>query len=319
MPNDDIRTILVIRACALGDFILTLPAIGALRKRFPGARLEIMGYPHILALAEGRGYADRIGSFERGGMAAFFLQGSVLPPDLVTYFESLDLVFSLVSDREGVFADNLGRAGVSNLISYHPFPSTGRRVHIIDHLLRALEPLGVDGGDSRPRVLTLPSDRIFASGFLEEQGLTQGERLVALHPGSGGEKKVWSLEAFSQVADWAEEKLEATVLIISGPADADQAHRVAGRMRKRPIIVEGLSVVELASVLERCELFVGNDSGVTHLSWGVGVKTLAIFGPSDPLVWGPRGEGTLTLRRGENLDLIRPRDVIAGLKRLVNC
>jgi ADP-heptose:LPS heptosyltransferase len=108
----------------------------------------------------------------------------------------------------------------------------------------------------------------------------------------------------------------ANVLIISGPADGDNSHRVAGLMKKRPIIVENLSVLELASVLERCDIFVGNDSGVTHLSWAVGTKTLAIFGPTDPLVWGPRGEGTVICRRGESLDLVRSEDVVAELEEL---
>src|SRR5512135_2059255 len=90
--------ILVVRGGAIGDFILTLPAIGALRDRWPDAHLEILGYPHILELANGRYYADAIRSIEARALAGFFVPHNILDPGLVDYFGSFQLVVSYLFD-----------------------------------------------------------------------------------------------------------------------------------------------------------------------------------------------------------------------------
>ena len=108
--------ILVIRGGAIGDFILTLPAVRLLRENFPDAHLEILGYRHIVALAEGRFYADATRSIEYGPMAGFFIPRSVLAPDLVEYFASFQQVVSYLFDPDGFFEANLRRAGVKNLL-----------------------------------------------------------------------------------------------------------------------------------------------------------------------------------------------------------
>ena len=91
------RSILVIRGGAIGDFILTLPALKLLRNGFPDARIEILGYKHIIALAENRFYAQATRSIEYGPLASFFSNQSELPAELADYFASFDLVISTFS------------------------------------------------------------------------------------------------------------------------------------------------------------------------------------------------------------------------------
>lgn len=110
------KRILVIRGGAIGDFILTLPAIKLLRDRFPQARIEILGHPHIIALAEERFYADAIRSIESAQLAGFFARNSALAPEWAAYFGSFDLVLSYLFDPDGIFAANLRRCGVATLI-----------------------------------------------------------------------------------------------------------------------------------------------------------------------------------------------------------
>ena len=108
--------ILVIRGGAIGDFILTLPAIKLLRENFPDAHIEILGYRHIVAVAEGRFYAEGARSIEYGPMAGFFVPNSVLDPALVEYFASFQQVISYLFDPDGFFEGNLRRAGVKNFL-----------------------------------------------------------------------------------------------------------------------------------------------------------------------------------------------------------
>src|SRR4051794_33100813 len=108
--------ILVIRGGAIGDFILTLPAIALLREAFPSAQIEILGYKHIIALAEMSGYADATRSIEYGPLATFFTRDGELAPELVEYFSGFQQVVSYLFDPDEIFANNLKRAGVRNLL-----------------------------------------------------------------------------------------------------------------------------------------------------------------------------------------------------------
>src|SRR4029434_3380255 len=90
--------ILIIRGGAIGDFVLTLPALRLLRDAFPAAHIEIIGYRHIVALAEGRFYADAARSIEFGPLAGFFARGGTLDEELVEYFRSFQQVVSYLFD-----------------------------------------------------------------------------------------------------------------------------------------------------------------------------------------------------------------------------
>jgi len=109
----------MIRGGAIGDFILTLPALKALRDACPHAHIEILGYKHIAVLAENRFYAQAVRSIEYGPLSAFFAKNSELPADLANYFASFDLIISYLYDPDRIFENNLRRCGVENLLCGH--------------------------------------------------------------------------------------------------------------------------------------------------------------------------------------------------------
>src|ERR1700751_960977 len=108
--------ILVIRGGAIGDFILTLPALNALRDAWPHAQIEILGYKHIALLAENRFYAMAVRSIEYGPLSSFFAKNSELPGELANYFASFDLIISYLYDPDLILQNNLRRSGVENVI-----------------------------------------------------------------------------------------------------------------------------------------------------------------------------------------------------------
>ncbi|HID94922.1 MAG TPA: glycosyltransferase family 9 protein [Candidatus Latescibacteria bacterium] len=286
--------ILVIRTGAIGDLVLTLPVIGALRAAYPDAQIEVMGYPSRLSLIDGRYYADRISSIDQQEIAPFFSENSSLSDRLVSYFSGFDLIVSFCVDEDGVFADNLRRTGAGQVLSLNPIPDPNCSAHIIEHLLEPIRALGVPVTETSPKIFLASEDRKFAEAFWQEHRL---EQAVAIHPGSGSRKKRWRPERFATLSDWVMRDLEAAVILISGPADEDAVMEVANRITAgRPVILETPSLVHLASIIERCGCFVGNDSGISHIAAAVGTPTVAIFGPSDAEVWGPRGDHTVILK-----------------------
>src|SRR5947207_75810 len=146
--------ILVIRGGAIGDFILTLPGLKALRDAQPYAQIEILGYKHIAALGENRFYAQAVRSIEYGPLASFFAKNSQLPPELATYFASFDLVISYLYDPDGIFESNLCRCGVDRLIRGPA--KINKREHAARQLARPLEELGFRVHDLAARIFPLP-------------------------------------------------------------------------------------------------------------------------------------------------------------------
>src|SRR4051795_10389603 len=181
--------ILVIRGGAIGDFILTLPALKALRDARPQAHIEILGYKHIAALAENRFYAQAVYSIEYGPLARFFARNSELPAKLADYFASFDLIVSYLYDPDQIFETNVRRCGVQNLIC-GPARIVENAGNATRQLARPIEELAINVTDFAERVFPSIEDREFARGFLR----SLQQPVVAIHPGSGSREKNWPLQ-----------------------------------------------------------------------------------------------------------------------------
>src|SRR3989440_682226 len=158
--------ILVIRGGAIGDFILTLPALKALRDACPHAYMEILGYKHIAVLAEKRFYAQAVRSIEYGPLSSFFARNSELPAELANYFASFDLIISYLYDPDRIFENNLRRCGVENLLC-GPAKIVESAEHAARQLAQPVEEMGIRVGDLTEKVFPLIDDRQFARKFLQ--------------------------------------------------------------------------------------------------------------------------------------------------------
>src|SRR6266852_8238448 len=120
---------LVIRGGAIGDFILTLPALAALRAQFPRAHLEVLGYPHIAQLALSGGLAERVQSIESRALAGFFARNGELAEELADYFSEFDLIVSYLYDPDEIFQINVGRCTVGQFIAGPHRPDEKGHLH----------------------------------------------------------------------------------------------------------------------------------------------------------------------------------------------
>lgn len=287
---------LIVRIGALGDFIQTLPAIGTIRHYFPDAEIDLLGYPSLMELAHGRYYAHHLSRFDQPGISALFTENPSLQEALVNYLKEFDVIVSYVGGS-GIFTKNLKRVNTKKVFVQNSLPQPGGKVHIIDHLLKPVLDMGLDPLSKIPKVYLTEEDRKLAESFLRQHGVRAGNRMaVAIHPGSGGRQKCWPVERFAEVIRRLSEEAAWQILLVEGPADADRVRKILDLASEwKPTRLINLSLPKLAAVLEKCDAFLGNDSGVTHLAAAVGTKALALFGPTDPVVWGPRGENVTIL------------------------
>jgi heptosyltransferase-3 len=279
--------VLVVRGGAIGDFILTLPALKALRDAYPDARIEILGYKHIAVLAENRFYAQAVRSIEYGPLSRFFAKNSELPAESADYFATFDLIISYLYDPDGIFESNLRRCGVKNLL-FGPAKIAETSDHAAWQLARPIEELGIRVVDLTEKIFLSEEDRQFGREFLR----TPSQPIIAIHPGSGSKEKNWPLQNWIELFSrehWHVEK-RPSLIVISGEADKAQTAQLEHTWKDQNIrFAKNLPLPHLAAVLEH-SIFIGHDSGISHLAAAAGANCILLFGPTDPNVWAPRNE-----------------------------
>jgi len=281
---------------ALGDFLIAASAIDELADGSAGICIDFWSKPEHVALLTGKSYAGECHSADGALVACLFqdsLWRTVALPDFLLKAD-LVLIFGQTGSR--VMAERLDGRLSANVCWIQSFPaSDNTEMHVSEFLRRQLIGFGrpISG---KPLRLSPPVDEIQAArDLLHRLGIFSPPILV--HPGSGGRRKVWPLRNWHGLIEWMRSKLPCRVLLSIGPAD-EYMDEFSRTMRDAGVpIVSGLPLLRLAALLSLCALYVGSDSGVSHLAAAVGVPTIAVFGPTDPEVWGPRGSNVATVRR----------------------
>jgi heptosyltransferase-3 len=261
--------ILILRGGALGDLILTLPALARIRKGYPDAFIELWGRLPQAILAEPQ-FVNQARDLERAEVARLFLDGT--EPLRIGAF---DLVVSFLFDPDSTIASNLTAAGIPRVISVSPKLQGAQ--HAADQLASGLDQLGLPRLDSKDILLGDP------------RPTPERIRRLAFHIGSGSHEKNWPLRLWTELVRSLESEFDEC-LLIGGEADTDRVKEFQiGCKITRLRTLQNADLRSLVKELAGCRLFVGHDSGVTHLAAATGIPTIALFGPTDSTIWGPRG------------------------------
>lgn len=278
---------LVIRGGAIGDFILTLPAIRLLRDSIPDVRIEILGYKPIVELAVSAGLAESVRSLEHGSMAKLFVPNVPIDRELLDYFRGFNLVVSYLYDPDGYFRGNMERIGVRTFLaaSHHVEPGAG---HAAAQLARPLEKLAMYLDDPAPKIgLAIPA------------GSAGGRPVIAVHPGSGSLKKNWPATNWSRLGrELSEVFPHCRLALVTGEAEAERGVTKAMLEGWRGLDFlhwDQMPLTQLAVNFSTCAAFLGHDSGISHLAAACSLPCLLLFGPTDPATWAPRNAGVQVL------------------------
>jgi ADP-heptose:LPS heptosyltransferase len=280
------RRICVIFPGALGDFICFLPALHALART---ATVDVFARSEFADIAP-QGVA--VASLERPEISKLFASESVDDVQAHRFFRAYDAVYSWFASGEEKFVLRLqamadGRARVL------PFRPPAAEGHQADYYLSALGPL--DGLSARPLVALRAEGICWADSFSARHSL-QGRPLLALAPGSGAREKNWPAEFFLAVTRWWKQAVGGTVVLLIGPVEQERGG--TDELQSSCVVAGNLNLSRLAALLARSDIYLGNDSGVSHLAAALGVRTVVLFGPSDAHQWAPRGEKVILFRRG---------------------
>lgn len=295
--------ILVIRGGALGDFILTLPVLAALRRQFPGVHVELLAYPQFAVLALQSRLANQIHPIESRPLAAFFARDGVLNDVLSGFFAQFHVVFSYLYDPDEIFRNNLARVTRAQVIQGPHRPNESSPQHAAQQLLVPLERLGIFDADYRPALV------------LHEHSVR--ENCLVVHPGSGSESKNWPEAAWMAfLSAWLETD-HRSVLLLGGESEGDRLTRLASELPPdRLQIARSLPLDTLASRMSSCLGFVGHDSGISHLAAAAGLPGLVLWGPSNPVVWRPASSRVELLVATHGLAQLSVQSVLKRLDSL---
>jgi heptosyltransferase-3 len=293
--------ILVLRGGALGDLILTLPVLSEIRKGYPDSNLELLGiFPQArLAAPE---FVDRVERLDAPDLVSLFVKGP-LPRAVRDKLGGFDWAISFLSDPDGIVLRNLAGAGVRQLVA----GSTRMRpeVHAVFQLAEVLGQLGLTLRDPIPRLAVEPKPALSST--------------LGFHVGSGSPQKNWPIDRWIELIRRLE-GVFSEFLLVGGEADDKVIGEFRARFGLRPLralLNHGLA--DLGQALNACAVFVGHDTGVTHLAAAVGTPTVALFGPTDPKVWAPLGDHVSVVRSPDGTTAsIRPEAVAREACRLLS-
>jgi heptosyltransferase III len=282
-PPEAVERLLIWHQGALGDLLLAGPALTALSRHYSGARITALGHPERWGLFAFSLPLDGIWDSGEARWAPLFSDGD-LPPQIRERLAPFQLALVFSPHPQTGLLDRLRRAGIPAVHWLPSFPETGTEAVAV---LQARHLAGL-GLPYRPGPCQLEGE---LSQDEELPELTGPGPWLAVAPGSGQLSKNWPLAHYYEVSRALGWEYGLHVVWLAGPAEeAMLPYLEALAMAQGQVLLANRPLARVARVLSRCRLYLGNDSGLTHLAAAVGKPdVLALFGPTDPRVWAPWG------------------------------
>jgi ADP-heptose:LPS heptosyltransferase len=303
----DPRKILVIDFGQLGDVVLSLPALRAIRERFPKAAITVaVGRPGA-EVVELSGYADSTLVVDRVALRD--------GPKLVSLVRIAKLVqgvrrsqFDFVIDLHSLSETNLlgflsgapkrlysrrPTRSLDFLANFHPRPPVEvdhRQRHLIDRYLDVLIPLGVKNADRLPHLKTRAADDAAIEKILKQAKADVGIPLVGLFPGAGHPSRRWPLERFAEHADFLSRNDHVRILVFLGPEEHALVPDIRRQFPPTTLVLDRLTIPQVAAAQARLTAFVSNDTGPMHIASAVGTPVVLLLDKRAPQSYLPQGD-----------------------------
>jgi len=294
---------LILQPGAIGDCISTLPLAKFMKNSLQLGGVDILGHTEYIGILPGRTCVDGVRSIDSMDLHRLFAETKTFDlkdgDPLINAFADYAWVATFLGEPDSNFEQNLiftiNCSHSAEVITLSLKPPKDSSEHLTDFYIRQF----VDGsGLFLKRQQVQPDDCLIKAAkadidrgeeLLREMGLDPREKLVIIQPGSGGPAKCWHLDNFLAIAKELSSK-DIKVIFLLGPAESDRfSDAMIKKINSVARCLTDLSLTQVLMLLSCADGFVGNDSGITHLAAGLGVRTLAVFGPTNPAVYRPIG------------------------------
>lgn len=302
IQTEDIRNLLIRSTNWIGDAVMTTPAIRAIRKRFPNSHVSLLAKPWVMPVFENSEHIDRLLIYDDKGRHKGIFGKFRLARDLKKYH--FDAAILLQNAFEAALITFLAKiplrvgynTDVRQLLLTHAVSCTDeiKKKHQTDYYLNIIRGIGMKE-DNRELYLELNQrDRLRAEKTLLEQHLSLDDKIVGINPGATyGPAKQWPLDRYAHLADKIQAFTGGRIIIFGGPNDRNLGKKISQKMQHRPIDLSGkTSLGEAMALIERCDLFITNDSGLMHVAAALDVPLIAVFGSTNSITTGPLSQNS---------------------------
>jgi hypothetical protein len=310
----DARTGVIISPGAIGDCLLMLPLAKFMKEVLQLGGIDFIGHTDYIEFYPGRTVVDGIRSIDSIDFHRLFAKSDdlVIEDDdpLINTFSRYEWIASFLGKKNSHFESNLiftvycSRSAEITMLPVNPEPDLSGHISefyirkFIENNLHIDKPYDFDNSD----ILIKPTQTDIQLGnkLLQDEGIDTAGRIAIIHPGSGSQNKCWHLGNFCLLAEILSEK-GLQVVFLMGPAEKERFDQKAiEEINTAAKCISGLDLTALLQVIACGDLFIGNDSGITHLAAGIGTKTLAVFGPTNPVLYKPIGPCVRLLKSGSD-------------------
>ncbi len=311
------KNILIVKLSAIGDVIHTLPALNAIRRHYPNARITWLVEEAAASLVEGHPALDRVLVSKRkrwlreltGPLRYQYFK------EACAFFKNLrdtryDLVLDFQASLKGGVLIALARAGRkvgfgkglehqehSYLFLNEKVPAVDMEIHALARGLMLLEHIGIPVQRVEYNLPVTAKDKLSIAQLLSQEGVQLETKFVAINPVAQWKTKLWENAKFAELADYLVDRYAVTVVFSGGAADRPVVADIRARMRNRALNLAGRTTLkELAALYEQAACLISTDTGPMHLGAAVGIPVVALFGPTAPWRTGPFGDGHRVIR-----------------------
>jgi ADP-heptose:LPS heptosyltransferase len=286
MQQESLSRSLILFPGALGDFVCFLPTLNLIEQL---SAVDLCARTEFRDLVSSQVRVHSVDSYE---IRRLFVHQGADDERVRGFFAGYDAVYSWMGSGVADFSVQLGSVTQGKALLF-PFRPCQGGIQQADYFLRCV---AASPAEALPR-LSLKADAIhWCKSYWQHHALFD-RPVLALAPGSGAREKNWPVPWFAAVARWWRQRFQGVVILILGPAEEERAGYDV--LCRDALQIRNLDLARLTAVLARCNLYLGNDSGTTHLAAAAGAPTAALFGPSDASQWAPRGKCIMTLTRQE--------------------
>jgi len=286
---------------SLGDFLCFLPALNVIQGSIPNEKMVLVTREELLPIARRILGVSLTSSLDNRLFAKLFVPHASITQEEADFFSSAYEIFSWFGHTRSEVKATLNRFAPGRVRSFAFF--TGQEdVHASAYYLQCVGQREV----CCPSLLLGPAEKQWLDAYWKLRGWPVSSRVLVLHPGSGGKRKRWEPQGFAQVSRWWRNNGNRQVVVLLGPAEEseEKAWKNIGTVERC------LSVWQAAALLSRVDLYLGNDSGISHLAGAVGARGVTLFGPTKPQQWRPLG-GALSIIHNASYRMVMPK--VAGI------
>jgi heptosyltransferase II len=309
LPVDGIDNILIRGTNWIGDAVMTMPAVAAIRESYPRARISILVKPWVAELFHISPFVDEVIIFDdpgrhSGAAGILRLSGELKQKRFDAAILLQNAIKAAIIAKLAAIPIRAGyNSDVRGPLLTHSVRRTKaiRKVHQVEYYLEMLKSLGLKGPADRKTGLSIPpSYGLTADRILESHGIGGGNTLIGIAPGATyGPAKKWHPERFAAVADRLMADFpDSHAILFGSEADKESTGGVIRNAGHAMADLAGMTnLKEAIALISRCSLFISNDSGLMHVAGALNIPTVAIFGSTNPVTTSPLGDHSLVIRK----------------------